>query len=625
MENKDIKYINRDFSSLKQSLIDFAKNYFPETYNDFNNDADPGNMFIELAAYVGDILSFYTDKQIQEVFPQYATDINNMMAWAYTLGYRPKVTSTSMVELSVYQLVPSIITGSIASPDYNYSLLIDKESKIKSTSNSDIVFITQDVVNFSFSSSSDPTEISVYQINNLTNQPEYYLLKKKVKAISGNIKTSNFTFGEPIKFQNITIDDENIINIIDVVDSDGNKWYEVPYLAQNIIYDAVQNNIINEPNLVQYRNQVPFILKRRKEQRRFTTRFNSNLTMDIEFGSGIISTDDEEIIPNSDNVGMGLIDSISKMNTAFDPVNFIFTKDYGLAPSNTTLTFRYLLGGGVESNVPANDITSIYELSTGAVTINPTSLDQALLQYCINSVAFNNELPASGGGDGDSVDDIRYKTLASFPTQMRAVTPDDYIIRAYSLPSKFGNIAKVYATQEDASDGDFIKNNPLAINLYILSYDSDKKLTNSSVALKNNLKNYLVDFRMQNDGVNIKDGYIINIGINFDITVSSAFNSRQVLSDCLNELRNYFNIDKWQINQPVIISEIFKILTDIKGVQNVVKIEVVNKQGESNGYSRYGYDIKGATKDGVLYPSKDPCIFEVKYPSNDINGRVVNI
>lgn len=625
MDKKDIKYINRDFSSFKSALIDFAKNYFPETYNDFNNDADPGNMFIEIASYVGDVLSFYTDKQIQEIFPQFATDINNIMSWAYTLGYRPKVTSTATVDLSVYQLVPAIINSGVASPDYSYSLIIDQESKVKSNSNPDVIFITQEIVNFGFSSSYDPTTVSVYEINNITNQPEYYLLKKKVKAIAGTIQSTNFSFGAPEKFQTVTVDAENIIQILDVVDSDGNKWYEVPYLAQDFIYESIPNNYVNEPLLSSQNNFVPYILKRRKVQRRFTTRFNSNLTLDVEFGSGIINVADEEIVPNTDNIGMGLVDSISKMNTAFDPVNFIFTKQYGLSPSNTTLTFRYIVGGGVGSNVPSNDITSNYELSVSSANINPSTLDQPLLQYCIGSVAFNNENPAFGGGDGDSVDDIRYNTLASFGAQMRAVTTEDYAVRALSLPSKYGTVAKVYVKPEDGTGSDFISNNPLSINLFVISYDSDKKLINAPFALKNNLKTYLQDFKILNDGVNIKDGYIVNIGVNFDISVSPAFNSRQVLSECLSLVKDFFNIDKWQINQPIVISDIFKILSTVKGVQNVLKIEVVNKQGESNGYSRFGYDISGATKNGVVYPSKDPCIFEVKYPDNDIKGRVVNI
>ncbi len=625
MANKDIKYINRDFSSFKQSLIDFAKNYFPDTYNDFNSDADPGNMFIELSSYVGDVLSFYTDKQIQEIFPQFATDLNNILAMAYTFGYRPKVTATSTVKLDVFQLVPAIINSNIASPDYNYALIVDKESKVRSATNNDVTFITQETVDFSHSSSYDTTLITVYSTNTMTNQPEYYLLNKKVNAIAGTIKSVDFTFGSPEKFSSVVIDDEEIIQILDVVDSDGHKWYEVPYLAQNLIYDEIKNTSINDPVLSRYNAEVPYVLRLRKEQRRFTTRFNSNLKLELEFGSGILSTQDELIIPNPDNVGMGLVDSISKMNTAYDPVNFLYTKEYGLAPSNTILTVRYIAGGGVKSNVPSGDISQIYESKINSSNLNPNSLNQPLLQYCRNSVGFNNELPSTGGGDGDTVDDIRIRTMASFGTQLRTVTKEDYIVRSYSLPSKFGTISKVFVNQEDSSIGDLISGNPLAINIYILSYDSNKNLVNASLALKENLKNYLTQYKMENDGITIKDGYYINIGVNFDIVVSPSFNSREVLSQCLSEVKKYFNIDYFQINQPIVLAEIFKILSSINGVNNVSKIEVVNKQGEDNGYSRYGYDIVGATRNGVIYPSKDPCVFEVRYPDTDIKGRIVNI
>lgn len=625
MEKRDIKYINRDFSSFKQSLIDFAKSYFPNTYNDFNDDSDPGNMFIELVSAIGDILSFYTDKQVQEIFPQFATDVSNIMAMAYTFGYRPKVTASSTVLLDVYQLVPAKIDGGIASPDYNYALILNKESKIKSNSNSNVTFITQDFVDFSFSSSSDPTNISVYEINTVSNQPEYYLLNKKVKAISGNIKSTEFNFTTPEKFTSVNIPDTDIIQIYDVVDSDGNKWYEVPYLSQNLVYDVIKNTSINEPRLYVDNYQVPYILRIRKEQRRFTTRFNSNFTLDLEFGSGVNTNSDETIIPNSDNIGMGLIDSLSMLNVAFDPVNFLYTKDYGLAPSNTVLTVRYLTGGGSESNVPSGDITNIYEINASSTNINPNSLDQNLLQYCIKSIAFNNELPATGGGDGDSIDDIRIRIMSSYSSQLRAVTEDDYIIRSLSLPSKFGAISKVFVTHEDSYKSNFVEGNPLALNLYVLSYDSNKKLTYASTALKENLKNYLSQFNMLNDGITIKNGYYINIGLNFDIVVSPSFNSREVLSNCLQALKDFFNIDLYQINQPIILSDIYKTLTAINGVQNIVKLEIYNKQGEDNGYSKYGYDINGAIKNGVLYPSKDPCVFEVRYPDNDIKGRVVNI
>ena len=629
MTQKDIKYINKDFTSFKEALVEYAKSYFPTIYNDFS-EATPGNMFIEMASYVGDVLSFYVDKQTQENFLLFAQDKQNLMSMAYALGYRPKVVSTATADLSIYQQIPAIISDSIAYPDYSYSLIVDKEAKVKSFTNSDVVFVTQDSVDFSFSSSFDTTDVSVYQINNTTNQPEYYLLKKKVKAIAGTIKSQEFSFGSAVKFDSVTLQDTNVIQILDIIDRDGNKWYEVPYLAQNTVFQEVKNNELNDPFLSQYNNTTPYLLRLKKVSRRFVSRYNENSQLTIEFGSGITGNPDEEIIPNPDNVGMGLIDSISKVYAAYDPSNFIYTKDYGLAPSNTTLTVRYIVGGGAQTNVPSNDISQIYEVNTATVSLNPTNLNQGLLGYIQRSVTFNNETPSSGGGDGDTVEDIRLKTMASFPAQLRNVTKEDHIIRALSMPPKFGTVAKAYITQDLAlapgdTMPDYIDNNPLALSLYVLSYDANKRLTEASLAVKENLKNYIDQYKIMTDAVTIKNAYYINIGINFDIVVLPSYNSREVLNDCLNAVRNYFNIDKWQINQPILLSELTNVIScgNIKGVQSVIKIEIVNKYGESNGYSKYGYDIKGATKNNIIYPSLDPSIFEVRYPNTDIYGRVV--
>jgi hypothetical protein len=629
MATKDIKYINKDFSSFKQALIEYAKNYFPEVYNDFT-EATPGNMFIEMASYVGDVLSFYVDKQTQENFLLYAQDKQNLISMAYTLGYRPKVVSTAIAELSVYQQLPASINGGIANPDYSYSLIIEKEAKVKSGTNSDIVFVTEDLVDFSFSSSASPTEISVYQINGTTNQPEYYLLKKKVRAVAGTVKSQDFTFGQAVKFDSITIPDTDVIQILDVVDSDGNKWYEVPYLAQNTVFEEVLNNASNDATLAQYNNTAPYILKLRTVNRRFVSRYDENNQLSLQFGSGIVSDNDNVIIPNPDNVGIGNGSSVDRMFTAYDPSNFIYTKEYGLAPNNTTLTVRYLVGGGAQTNVPAGDISQINEITINPVSLTPNSLNQGLLSYIQRSISFTNDLPSSGGGSGDTVEDIRQKTMASFPAQLRNVTKEDHIIRALSLPPKFGSVSKAYVTQElslkEVDDTyDFVEDNPLALSLYILSYDSTKKLTQASPAVKENLKTYISQYKIISDSISIKDAYYINIGINFDIIVLPAYNSREVLNDCLNAIRSYFDIDKWQINQPIILSELYNVIScgNVKGVQSVVKVDIVNKYGISSGYSQYGYDIQGATKNGIIYPSLDPSIFEVRFPNSDIYGRVL--
>ena len=613
---KDVKYLNKSFEEFKQSLQDFAKVYFPNTNNDFT-DSSPATMITEMAAYVGDVLSLYTDRTAQEFFLDTALSKDSLISLAYTLGYRPKVTSTATVTLDVYQQIPAKVEAGIASPDYSYALTIEKEAKINAKSNRNVTFITQAPVNFSFSSSYDPTEVSVYSLNG--SQPEYYLLKKSVKAIAGSLKEQSFTFTDPVKFNQISLQDTNIIKILSATDSDGNVWFEVPYLAQSTVFEQVPNTTTNYPTLSQYNDSVPYILKLKKVQRRFVTRFTPDNTMTIEFGAGVSSEPDEAIIPNANNVGLGLVDGLSKLTTSFDPANFLMTKEYGAVPTNTTITFKYIVGGGVETNVPADDVQDIYELTTNSNSVNPSALNQALLQSITNTVRFNNSTAASGGGDGDSVEDLRLKTQANYPTQLRNVSPDDFVVRALSLPSEFGTVAKAANIKDFAKDSN---DNPLAVSLYVLSFDNNKKLTQASLALKENLKTYLSQYDMATDGVSIKDAYYINIGINFEIIVLPSYNNREVLSECLESLKNRFDIDKWTINQPIIVADIYNDLNSIKGVQNVTSVEVVNKQGEAQGYSRYGYDLKGAYRNGVYYPSITPMIFECRFPQSDIQGRV---
>lgn len=622
-QTPDIKYLNKDFTSFKEALVNYAKSYFPDTVNDFSDDS-PGTMFMEMCAYVGDVLSFYIDRSVQENFLQHALNKDNIISLAYTLGYRPKVTSTATVVLDCYQQIPAMVSGGLASPDMNYALNVAKEAKVTSRSNSNVTFVTQDVVDFSFSSSASPLDISVYTLNGSTNQPEYYLLKKQVKAIAGTIKTQEFTFNSPEKFAEIQLTDSNIVQVLSVVDSDGNKWYEVPYLAQSTIFEDVANTQLNDPTLSAYSSEVPYLLRLKRVQRRFTTRFDANSVMHIAFGAGTSSSPDETVIPNLDNIGMGLIDSISTMNTAFDPANFLFTNEYGLTPSNTTLTFTYLVGGGVETNVPSDDLSFVTGATIDSVSVNPSVLNQALLQSVKQSVAFNNAVAANGGGSGDTVEDIRQKAMASYPTQLRNVTLPDHVIRALSLPSRYGTVAKAYATKDYSINDteDFNNSNPLAISLYVLSYNSTGKLTKASLALKENLKSYISQYKITNDAISIKDAYYINVGLNFEVMVLPSYNSREVLAHCLQAVKDHFNIDNWQVNQPIILADVYNILIQIKGVQSVLKVDVVNKQGELSGYSRYGYDIKGATKNNVVYPALDPMVFEVRYPDVDIQGKI---
>ena len=617
LKKRDIKYINKDFSELRRSLIDYTQTYFPTTYNDFS-PASPGMLFMEMSAYVGDVLSFYLDNQIQENFIQYARQENNLYELAYMFGYKPNVTQVATTTVDFYQQVPSILSGSTYVPDFDYSLFIPANATVTSTLNNSIPFIIEDPIDFSVSSSGDYTDVTVYSINSGTNDPEVFLLKKSRNAISSTISTETFAFTSPTQFTTIDITANNIVGILDIVDTDGNTWYEVDYLGQEMVFDSIKNTNVNDPNLSQYEGDTPYLLQLEKIQRRFATRVTAPDNLQIQFGAGSVNDDDENITPNPDNVGLGLPFEKTKLNTAYSPSNFLFTKTYGIAPSNTTLTVRYLTGGGVESNINANLLTQL----TATPTFLKYNLNQTTANTFLNSLVVTNPIAADGGGDGDTIEEIRQNSSANFASQQRNVTQNDYLVRALSMPAKYGVVSKAYIEPTKAETLSAGESNSV-LDLYVLSYNNQSQLTTASPALKSNITTYLSQYRMVNDAVNIKDAFVINFGVNFDIIVLPEYNSNEVLIQCINALRVYFAIDNWQINQPIILRDIYVLLDLIEGVQTVKEITFTNLVGEDIGYSQYSYSMEAATISNVVYPSLDPSIFEVKYPNTDIQGRVV--
>ena len=612
--NRDIKYLNRDFSDIRAKLIEFSQTYFPNTYNDFS-PTSPGMMFMEQAAYVGDVMSFYLDNQLQETFTTLARQTNNLYELAYMFGYKPKVTNAAQVEIDLYQQVPSKQVGGNYVPDYSYALTIGENTSATSDSNPNLNFIIQDKCDFSISSSLDPTTVSVYQVS--SQQPEYFLLKKKRKAISATIKSQTFTFTTPQQFQTINIENNNIIKILDITDSDGNIWSEVDYLGQEMIFDSIKNTNPNDPNNTSNAGEVPYLLQLKKVQRRFATRFTSENNLQIQFGAGNPNDTDELITPNPNNVGIGLPFEQNKLTTAYSPTNFLFTNTYGIAPSNTTLTVRYLVGGGVESNTAAGTLT---QLTGNNVTFNNPSLNGVMAQYVFQSIASANPKAADGGAAGDTDEQIRQNTLMKISAQQRTVTLNDYMVRALSMPSDFGTVSKIYMEKPTLDNQ---TSTVETLCMYILSLNSLGQFTTPTETLKKNLRTYLSQYKMIGDSIEIKNAYIINIAIDFEIVVLPNFINSQVILSCINMLQKYFDRDKWQLNQPILIQDLFVLLDRIEGVQTVKDIKFSNKAGTSQGYSQYAYDIEGATSNSVIYPSLDTSIFEIKYPNNDIKGRVV--
>ena len=612
-QNRDIKYINRDFDDLRTSLITFSKTYFPNVYADFTEDS-PGMLFMEMASYVGDVLSFYQDNQIQENFIQHARQTENLFSLSYMLGYTPKVTSAASADIDIFQQVPATTDGN---PDYSYAIQIQANTSLSSTGGTG--FLLQDSVDFSFSSSLDPTEVSVYQI--IGNSPQYFLLKKTRKAISATINTTEFTFGDPQKFPTVEINNNNIIGILDVKDTDGNLYSEVPYLAQETVFNTIKNTSFNDPN-TEDANETPYLLRLKKVTRRFVSRFLDSSILQLQFGAGTnTNNNDEEIIPNPNNVGIGLPSTKEKLTTAFSPANFLFTKTYGIAPANTTLTVRYLTGGGVNSNVAVNTINKIATKSN--INFIESNLDTTLASYVFDSVAITNPRAASGGGAGDSTQDLKNNALGAYSSQLRTVTGDDYLVRALSLPPEYGTLAKV-CTENQKLENLLPGEVPSVLDMYVLSYDINNNLTPTNSTTKKNLATYLSQYRNINDSIRILDAYIINIGVDFDIVTLPNYNSNQVLNACILALQNYFSINNWQLKQPIYLKDINVLLDQIEGVQTVNSVNIYNKTSADGNYSRFGYDIPGATQNNIIYPSLDPSIFEIKYPNTDIKGRIVN-
>jgi len=646
---KDVKYVNKDFSSLKTELINFSKTYFPNSYKDFSS-ASPGMMFIEMAAYVGDILSFYTDQAIKEGMIQNATERKNIISLANFLGYKVKPTRAATAEIDLYQLCPAIedSTGTFI-PDTKYCLFIKENARFANSSNQ--YYILENSIDFSVDTKLSPREVTVYS-RNASNLPDFFLIKKTAIVSSGKIVKRDFVITDLQSFLKCELDEDNVLEIIDVRDSDNNKWYEVDYLAQELVLIDVPNNESFEGTISTFNDEVPYVLKYIRTPRRFIIKVDDKNKTTLQFGAGSEGFSDELVNLSSQTIGVGL-SNIDTTRLPFDPSNFLKNETYGISPSNTTMTVTYVIGGGITSNCPSSDITQVlsveYENSEDGLSVDEVNL----LNTVKNSLKVNNTTPATGGKDLETNEEIKQNSISNFPSQYRSVTRDDFLVRVYSMPSKYGSIAKAHiitnnslntnvkryltgtvdstntANVTDNSTSEYFRkisydnDNPFSINLYVLSYDSNKNLTPINDALSSNLIKYLKKFRMLSDGINIIDGYIINIGVEFSIIVYKGYNKKDVLQQCITAVQNFFDIDFWNFSQPINLSQLQLEIAKVDGVQSVVEVTITNKNINDGNYSVVEYDIKSATKNNIIYPPMDPAVFEVKYPNTDIKGKLI--
>lgn len=639
---RDIRYLNRDFNSLKNALIAYSKNYFPNTYKDFT-PAAPGMMFMEQAAYVGDVLSFYTDYIFKENILASAQERKNIIQLASYLGYKVQATKAAVGTLDIYQLCPAISdSNGNYTPDPMYMLYIQENSQF---SNNSLYYILTQDLDFSINTQNSPRTDTVYS-RNQDGTPQFFLLQKTGNISSGQIYTKQVVVNSPVPNYSIQLDENNVLQVLSIVDSNNNEWYEADYMAQELIPIEL-NNTATTTQFSDYRDSTPRILNYISTSRKFIVSVDEKSITTITFGSGTSQVSDELVNLDSNLIGNGL----SKFSDINNPVNtytFLNNQNYGAAPYNTTLTIQYLVGGGIDSNCQVGDITNIAGINYQIQYENLTPAQTSLLNTVQNSLKVYNSVPCVGGADSDSNDEIRMNAIASFSSQNRAVTPGDYLTRIYSLPAQFGYISKAYVTSNSnintpiniqqgivsGSNNMFLQTplnrqfvttntNPFAINVYVLSYDSNKNLITLNPATLFNLMTYLKQFKILTDEVNIIDGYIINIGVDISISLYGGYNKQEVLSDCLAAAQSFFNIDNWSFSQPINIGQLQLQIANVQGVQSIPNITITNKTSLDGLYSKVSYDIEGATRNNIVYPSVDASIFEVKYPNTDITISIV--
>ena len=722
IKNSNISYLGRDFNDLKASLINYTKSYFPNTYADFN-ETSPGMMLIEMSAYVGDVLNFYIDQQYRELMLPLTEERKNILTIAKSHGYKVNPISPSYAYLDVSTTVAALDSGK---PNYSDSrcLTIDKGLQVASSTNKSLVFETLEVVDFKVSSSADPGPV-VSSVNSSTGVPTEYKLTRKVKSISGKTVTKDFIVKDPKKFLKLTLPETNVIEVIKVKDSNNAIWYEVDSLAQDKV-PFTKHYSSDEDRPTAYsipgtdesviKMPVPYSLEFIKTSKRFVTEIDDAYRTNLIFGNGILKNGNAfgSTFLAIEQVGINIPGGEEELESDIDPLMGDAYGTLGEAPNNITLTVTYRIGGGVNANLPAKVITD-----WSSPSIIAGSSDSALV--------VTNPKPSAGGSSGETLEEIRHRTMGHISTQGRCVSKQDYEARTLNMPSKFGNIAKVYCARSgairtaqrkkvadlvgrlkqiiDTTYDVFTPNldpekkaeylgdikllldadqsgglNPedfeilyetldmtftnvtdddrlYTVDLYLLSYDNNKNLIPTPNIIKQNLKQYLNQFRLMTDQVSFYDGFVVNFGVAFDVVGQSYDNKDEIKLRCIQAIKDYFLIDKMQFKQILYSNNLETLLAEVDGVKavNYVTITqdfdygsetakeeaiftpklyntVINSDGSTStgtntGYGYYYdfskfYGAKAVAGKGIVLPAYEPAVFELKDPNNNIKGVV---
>ena len=637
----NVKYTSKDFASIKSDLIEYTKAYFPDTYKDFN-ETSPGMMLIELTSYVGDVLSYYIDYNYKENILATATEKRNVVRLSEFLGYKVSPNTPSLARLRVTTDVGVDADGN---PDYSSAPQnpINSGLQIQSNIDSNLKFETLGEVDFTVSGSPDVPPVGAPTSFNANGEATGYTLTRFVQAVSGETKTKSFTITSPTKFLELDLGEDNVIEILNCVDSSNQRWYEVDYLAQDRILkethytqdgrgDAYNQDIVGGG--VSTDVAIPFTLDYINTNKKFTTKIDpDDNTMKLQFGNGlnrlnISGSSGASLFSMIEQQGLNLSGVPSSViNASLNNLTTNNSLNLGETPSNTIMTITYRVGGGADSNAQAGELTKI------------NNSDE--------SITVTNDEPALGGTDGQTVDEIRENAKSFFASQLRCVTREDYQARILNLPAKFGNIAKCYVHRNDDIG---------TLKIYTLSYNQRRQLVQTPLLALNNLRLYIEQFRMINDsldfGFQLQDdifsGYIINFGVQFEVNYDRRFNSTDVKLETINVIKEFFKVGKMQFRQHINLGDLKYNILGLDGVIGIKTLKLIQDTSEIdnfptslnskkfhfykgdgtpsvNGTAGYGfqYNFENATVNDIVKPSVTPAVFELRDPDNDIYGRVV--
>ena len=594
--NTIVRYTDRDFSTIKESLVNYAKRYYPDTYKDFN-EAGFGSLMTDYVAYVGDILSFYMDYQANERFLDSAIEFDNVVRIAKTLGYNFTLNYASQGAASFYATLPAQVSNQ-TQINTDYAPIIKKGTAIRSI-DGDSFILTEDV---NFADPDNQREVSI--IDETTGLVSYYAVRAVGKVMSGRQNLITVDVGDFERFAKVVIDDEFVTEILSVIDSDGNEYFEVDYLSQNVVYKEIIN-----PNSAT--DKVGSILKPVLVSRRFTTEKNSENAI-LQFGFGSENNLSADTYGRPENVVVQRFGRPYVSTTSFDPTNLIESDKFGIAPSNTTLTITYLKNDTLNPNASQGALTDVVD----AIIEFPSSPSNlaTVENYVFESIRVSNEEPIVGSITVPTVEELRHRALAAVSAQKRAVTKADYETLTYAMPSNFGSVKRSRATQ----DKDSFKKN---LNLYIISENSTAQLVESNTTIKNNLRTWITRHKMITDTVDILDALIVNISINFTVVADVNKNKFDVLNSCVEKLEDHFDI-KFDIGEPLFYNDVFRVLKDVDGVLDVVEVFATVNTGGDYATSNF-FITNNLSVDGRSVTLKENQIFEIKFFDKDLIGTVL--